>query len=278
MFPFGLGPDENGTGTTPEGLQRVLSARYRAPGIIDDVNLALSATELAVAVGHGAVAVKVGTGLLVEAPIQPQTLPIPAPPASGSRTDKIWVEGTDGTVRVGGAVSATGQEIGQVTVPAGATRGNQCQLGADRTFATHPGSALGQLKAWIDPEPNDSYVIGSTTTLCTLRIPPMTTDRLVDVEVHQSNWTKGNVAAAGAAQYQISINGEHHQAILIEYNQFRVQRHVHIPAVLNANRVNTVEVKRVGSAGGHAYRFRGKIDAYTYQATTVRVMDRGGVS
>lgn len=277
MYPFGVAPDAQGTGLSPEGLQRVLDARYREPGIISGVGLTLSATDMSVALGGGAVAVRVASGRVTEVPISPMSVSIPAAPASGSRTDRIWVEGLTGAVRVGAAVPAGCQEIGVITVPAGATRGNQCSVGANRRFATTWGTIRGQIGAWIDPEPNDSYVIGSTTTICTFDIPVQSTDRLVDIQVHQSNWTKG-ANADGSTMYMVYVNGSLLHAIEIDFNQFRVQRHAHIYAVLLANQVNTIQVRRVHRAGGFAWRFRGLIDGVSYQATTVRVIDLGGTA
>ena len=71
MYPFGLAPDAEGTGTTPEGLQRILHARYARPGIIDGCAVTLSTTGMIVAVGAGAVAVVRASGFMVEVPVAP---------------------------------------------------------------------------------------------------------------------------------------------------------------------------------------------------------------
>lgn len=244
MYPFGLAPKADGTGTTPEGLQRALFALFSRPGIIDGCTITPSSTAMTVSVGAGAVAAVRASGMLVVVPVSPVTVTLPAAPASGSRVDLLLAEAATGNIVVGSSASSGKQVIGKITVPAGATNASQCTVSADRLFAMLRGGSQGILAQWADPTPRSQSVANtSERVLCQLRIPPQSTDRRVDVLVKQSAYLHASATPdLGTVEYEVYRGAQLMETFELGYTKIWEPRHNHTYFYLLAGRSDVIKV------------------------------------
>lgn len=275
MYPFGLAPDASGSGTTPEGLQRILHARYARPGIIDGCALTLSASAMSVAVGAGAVAVVRASGLMVEVPVAPVSVNLPVAPATGSRVDLLLVDANTGLITVGAVAGSGKQEIGRVTVPAGAVTAAQCTVSIDRAFAMVRGGSQGVLATWVDPTPRSQPVLVGTakSTMCTFRIPTQSTDRYIEVYVEQSVYA----AAEGTVQYELTRDAQLMETTELKYDNIWAPRHHHFRTWLYAGQSHLLTVTRMkGRIGPDPLHLGGGTDKRS--PCKVQVIDRGAAA
>ena len=275
MYPFGLAPREDGTGTTPEGLQRILHARYARPGIIDGCALTLSSSAMSVAVGAGAVAVLRASGLMVEVPVAPASVMLAAAPASGSRVDLLVVDAATGDVTVAAAAGAGKQEIGRITVPAGAVTASQCTVSFDRAFAMMRGGSQGVLATWVDPTARSVAVVTGTNkrTMCTFRIPAQSTDRYIEVYVEQSVYA----ASEGTVQYELLRDTQLMETMELKYDSIWAPRHHHFRTWLYAGTAHTLTVTQMkGRLGPDPLHLGGGTDKRS--PSKVQVIDRGAAA
>ena len=275
MYPFGLAPAADGTGTTPEGVQRILHARYARPGIIDGCAVTLSPSGMTVTVGAGAVAVVRASGLMVEVPISPVTVTLAAAPASGSRVDVLLVSSATGNVFVGSGPAAGSQEIGRITVPAGATAASQATLGFDRPFALVRGGSQGVLATWTDPTARSQPVVVGTAkrTMCTFRLAPQSTDRYIEVFVQQSVYA----SAEGTVQYELRRDSQLIETMELKYDEVWAPHHHHFRTWLYAGQAHTLTVTQMkGRMGPDPLHLGGWTDGRS--ASYVQVIDRGGAA
>lgn len=275
MYPFGLAPDAEGTGTTPEGLQRILHARYARPGIIDGCAVTLSTTGMTVAVGAGAVAVARASGFMVEVPVAPVTVTLPAAPATGSRTDLLLVDANTGNMTVGSSPSAGKQEIARISVPAGATTASQATVGFDRPFAMVRGGSQGVLATWSDPTARSQPVVVGTAkrTMCTFRLAPQSTDRYIEVLIFQSVYA----ASEGTVQYEVRRDSQLIETTELKYDAIWAPHHHHCRTWLYAGQAHTITVTQMkGRMGPDPLHLGGWTDGRS--ASYVQVIDRGGAA
>jgi hypothetical protein len=146
-------------GTTPEDMQRIIAAEYSTAGIIDGCDVSGTAT-MEYRVSAGAVVLSTGTDMAIKIPVVATTLPAAAAPATGTRTDLIYVRqlfpteaSPDNTAFVGvtsGALPANSVLLDQRVVPAGATATTATTSVANRKFARPVGGSLGRLHLAVD--------------------------------------------------------------------------------------------------------------------------------
>lgn len=270
MYPLGLAPDESGNGTTPEGLQQILSCRYSQPGVIAGIAITASATLMQIAIGAGAAAVQLASGLLVEVPVAPINLSLAAAPASGSRTDIVAVSGTTGQLSIVSAVPAGSQEVGRVIVPAGATRGADCTVSTDRLWALLRGVSQGVLGTWVDASPVFTELPTAKTTLCSLRIPPQAGPRQIEVHVQASI---AHASASGSCRYELLVDGVVEVGFVLGYNTWWESRSYRHVTTLTAGVAHTIAVTRVFSAGTRGYIFGGPQAGTNWPRNAVRIVD-----
>lgn len=156
---FGVDKGADGSGTTASDIRKIWGGIY-TPGIIDGCKITTSATNMQYTVAAGVVAIGTATKETVLAPVALTTVTGAAAPASGTRTDTIYVqqrypsiEGDANTV-VGittGSAPARSIIIGKYTVSAGQTNSNASVATTDRTFSIPYGASLGVLHSWQSP-------------------------------------------------------------------------------------------------------------------------------
>lgn len=112
---FGMAPDRNGNGTTPDDLQAVIAAQYPEPGIISGCEVKGTAA-MSYQIAAGAVCIHLSPGRAVLVPVPAQQITTQPAPTNGSRTEYIYVQQL--TEPVNGSV-ASKVAIG-ATVPANA--------------------------------------------------------------------------------------------------------------------------------------------------------------
>ena len=154
-WPLGKAPNGSGTGTSPADLQRIIGASYMGSGLLPNGGGLVSGTAgMAYAVAAGTAMMWTDSaqkrGMLV--PFEAATVSTDAAPATGSRTDTVYVDG-EGAVRVaiGSASAPSGVPIARFTVPAGITATTSASQRLDRDFAIPVGASLGMLTHWQDP-------------------------------------------------------------------------------------------------------------------------------
>ena len=128
-------------GTTTQDMQRIIAAEYRTAGIIDGCDITTGST-MAYTISAGAVVLDSGTDMAVKVPVAQQTIPTTPAPATGSRTDTIYVRqmfpteaNPDNSSFVGvtsGSAPSNSVVIDRRTVPAGATGTNATTSIQDR--------------------------------------------------------------------------------------------------------------------------------------------------
>lgn len=156
---FGIGPDSNGNGTTPDDIQRITSAEYIWPGIINRCGVT-GTTGMAYKVEGGAAIIQVGPTAKIKVPVFEQTIPTQPAPTVGARTDIIYVKqnmpASDGNnavvVGVAQTLPVNALELERFTVPAGASSTNQAQKVGNPIFARPVGGQFGVLYTHTDAD------------------------------------------------------------------------------------------------------------------------------
>lgn len=180
---------EGPVGTTPEDMQRIIAAEYNTDGIIDGCDVSGTAT-MEYRVTAGAVVLSTGTDMAITIPVVATTLPAAAAPATGTRTDLIYVRqlfptqgNPDNTAFVGvtsGALPANSVLLDQRVVPAGATATTATTSVANRKFARPVGSTLGRLHLHVEKDSTPRTTGVFTRGAGRFYVP---TDRDVDIRL-----------------------------------------------------------------------------------------------
>lgn len=270
MYPHGLAPQADGTGFRPEGLQQILSARYSQPGVIAGLELTASATLMQISVGAGAAAVSLASGLLVEVPVAPINLTLAAAPATGSRVDIIAIAGATGELSVVSAVPAGSQEIGRVTVPAGATKGTGCPISSDRIWALLQGASQGVVATWTETTAANTQIPTSKQTLATLRLSPQPSPRLIECLLQSC---LAHATVTGSTMYEILLDGVVNAVFEMSHTNYREAKHIHHKLTLAAGVAHTIAVTRAPWIGSRPYVFGGVQDGKTYPRTMLQITD-----
>lgn len=156
---FGVDRDQNGNGTSAEDIQAINSAEYIWAGILTGCDVQPQ-SNMSYKITAGAVVIAIDAFHKVKAPVLAQTIPTTAAPATGSRTDIIYVKqrfpATDGdnsvVVGVGTSLPSNSVEIGRRIVPAGATSTNQTTVTGNRIFTRPVGGSFGVLFSAVDTD------------------------------------------------------------------------------------------------------------------------------
>ena len=278
MYPLGLPPDVNGNGTTPEGYQLVISSRYASPGVIGGLTLTPSPSEMRVEVGFGAACARISATSMVEIPVQTTQLALAAAPTSGARTDLIVLHGagaTPGLVAVASEVPAGAQELGRITVPAGATTAAQCQISGDRQWAMLAGAGQGLVAQWTENKPWGTQITNGTVQLCSLRIPPSPQPRRVEIYLQSCLFLPEGTARSSVV-YDIQLDGVSFEADELVADMFWTPRHTHHFAELSPGVEHVITVSRSPEYGDRPKIFGGAFeDGSSWPRTLVRVTDIG---
>lgn len=146
MTAFGL------AGTTTADMQRIIASMYRNAGIVDGTDVTGTAT-MSYDIQAGAVVLDTGEDLAVLVPVPATNIPTDPAPATGSRTDTIYVKQNflsggdpDNLSFVGvtsGAAPTNSIVLDRRTVPAGATATTATTSIHNRKFALPIGGSLG---------------------------------------------------------------------------------------------------------------------------------------
>lgn len=156
---FGMGPDQNGNGTTPDDIQRITSAEYIWAGIINGCTVNQT-TGMSYQVDGGAAVIRVGEFAKVKVPVFAQTIPTLPAPATGSRTDIVYVKqnfpASDGNnqvvIGVGTSLPANSLELARYQIPAGITSTRQATYLGNPIFTRPVGGQFGTLLQLTDTD------------------------------------------------------------------------------------------------------------------------------
>lgn len=152
MGSMGIAPDAQGNGLTDLEHRRIIWSQYRTFGIIQGAEVEGTAG-MAYRVRPGAVAYETSASnreaIIMPVPSVP-SVPTIAAPASGSRTDYVWVD-QQGQVFVTQSSSGSGRFLlSQRTVTAGTTATTSTTASRDRDFAVPLAGSLGVIDRWDD--------------------------------------------------------------------------------------------------------------------------------
>lgn len=215
--PWPLAPREDGTGTEPTDLQRIVGAQYATQGLLPSGGGRVSGTSsMAFDVEAGAAFMWAsgGSRLGILVPFEATTVQTDPAPATGSRTDTVYVD-RDGGVRVaiGSAEAQGGVAIARWEVPAGITATTAAAQSIDRDYAISTGASLGRLASWNAPAGPGSTASGRTYTYGTSFAVP--SDRIVRVDLTATlQSTSGNTGHVG---FGVVIDGEFVRALSCYY-------------------------------------------------------------
>lgn len=204
-YPLGLAPLADGTGTTPTDLQRIIGAQYVSAGLLPNGGGTTTGTSsMAYSVSAGAcfmwTSKAAGLGMLV--PFEATTVQTDPAPATGSRTDTVYVD-ANGAVRVaiGSASSpSSGVAIARWTVPAGITATTAASLSIDRDFAIPAGASLGRLAWYKHPTGGKGPATETTMHVGRFFLP---SDRVLRADLTAT--LRSDTSTAGIAQFEVSI-------------------------------------------------------------------------
>ena len=250
-YPYGLAPREDGTGTSPADLQRILGSRWANPGVIAGCRVT-GRTDMTWQIGAGAVVVMTGAGLAVEVPVESIWVAALPAPATGTRRDYIYVTGNSdqasldaGNVRVSSVEPSTGTVIATVRVPAGATTTAQMGVESAVRYALPVGASLGVLAKWDDPAgdqttvPDNGYQTMWSTTL-----PILPTDRLIEVEVTQCVSLQGDRRAQGGMWHRIMLDGVLQAGIGLDLSFSWSPKYARVPLEISGQVPHTISYLR----------------------------------
>ena len=212
-YSWPTAPDSEGNGTSEDDLRQIVGAQYMNQGILPNGGLTVEGrSDMSYRVNAGAAFMWTSEserkGILV--PVTAVTIPTEAAPASGSRTDSIYIL-RDGIPRVTSeAPPSTGVLLGKFVIGAGVTSTSAGQKTIDRDFAVATGASLGQLAHWDIPTATwegdtDKDVVRYSEQF----IVP--SDRLLRVEV--SAYMRSTSSANGWAAIGVEIDGDWRRAL-----------------------------------------------------------------
>lgn len=214
---FGVGNDANGNGTTPDDIQTITAAEYANPGILAGCEVT-GTSAMSYSVKAGAVVISISAGRYVKAPVIPATIPTEPAPATGSRTDVVYVKqnfpATDGSnavvVGVGRTAPANSIEIARYTVNAGITATTQAVRIGNTRYARPIGSTLGYLGGAVDTDGTVHAGELLTRGSVSFYLP---TDRSVEfslqscVSTDTSAANNGPRVPGGSVMYKVYVDG-----------------------------------------------------------------------
>lgn len=288
---FGIAPDANGSGTTPEDIQRITAAKYENAGILTGAAVTRR-SDWAYDVTDGAVIIDVAPEMAVEVPVSAQTLTPPTLSGGAAAVHTVYVKqnfpGTDGNSLAFVGITAGTAPAGSVVldrfqVPAGATATTAATSNWDRVYALVSGASLGRLgyHADIDPTPYTTQ----TLTRGGFRIT-VPTDRLVDVQLTGtiSHSTSGGATPAtdlvSSVVFKIYIDNELRKSWEMGYSRLWESKQFHTTEFVSAGShdVHYTVARRFANPGLSAansyWAIRGG-GSEQWRGNTIAVIDRG---
>lgn len=274
-------------GTTTQDMQRIIAAEYRTAGIIDGCDITTGST-MAYTISAGAVVLDTGADMAVKVPVAQQTIPTDPAPATGTRTDTIYVRqnfpteaNPDNSSFVGvtsGAAPSNAVVIDRRTVPAGATGTSATTSIHNRKFALPIGGSLGRLHLHINNDTSPRTTGVFTRGAGTFYVP---TDRDVDVNlistISAANSDGTTADDYGSVQYKIYLDGDHMITFERRYDRFWETKFFNFILAVSEGPHTihyTVERSYVPSGGSGRWAVRhGGSDKFPGDA--FRVYDRG---
>lgn len=205
-----------GQSSSETDLRRIVGAQYMTAGILPSGGgTVIGQPDMSYRVRAGAAFMWTDEvnklGVLV--PIDAVTVPTAPAPATGSRTDSVYLahEGGLGIVRVSSTgVPAGGILLARFVIPAGVTATSGAQQAIDRDYAVHTGGSLGQLAHWSIP----GATWGGTTGADVQRYAQqfvVPSDSLVRIDISLA--VESATTGEGWTAMGIEIDGEHRRAL-----------------------------------------------------------------
>ena len=212
-YPLGKAPLEDGTGTTPVDMQRIIGAQYATSGILPTGGVAVKGTSsMAYKITAGAVVLKTVAGLGMLHPVEEQTVNTLPAPATGSRQDRVVMDVNGAISITSGPAPGGGITLGLFTVPAGVTSTSAAVQSIDRNYAIPAGASLGRLAHWVDP--GGAVVTTSEQTRTSKRFF-LPSDRMVRVDLLAT--VRAATATPGSMRMTVKIDSDFTKTLWVPY-------------------------------------------------------------
>lgn len=157
----GFGVDaaaDNSSGTSSQDIRRILDAQFTA-GVLKGCDVTTSPSAMTYTVSPGVVAIRAAAGEIILAPVDQGTVTAASAPASGTRTDKVYVkqnfaaiqgEGNSNVVLgvTSGSLPTNSLELMKFTVSSGNVNTNQTVRSGLKTYSIPTNGSLGLLHYW----------------------------------------------------------------------------------------------------------------------------------
>lgn len=145
------------SGTTDADIRKVWGALY-TPGIISGSTITRSSSAMTYTVAPGVVAIRIANGEVVMAPHTGGTVTVATAPATGTRTDIVWVRQrfpnlhntSELIVEAGTTLPASAHVLGRFIVSAGQTGTAAAVPTGGIDYSIPYGASLGVLHRWQD--------------------------------------------------------------------------------------------------------------------------------
>src|SRR4029453_13484136 len=155
---FGVDASADGTsGTSSSDIRKIFGGLY-SPGIISGCTITTSASTMQFTIAAGVVAIRPATGETILAPLAQQTITTSSAPATGTRTDILYVQqrypSIEGDANLVFGVStvlpARAVAIKKFIISAGQTNTNAAVATGGVDYSIPYGASLGQLWKYQD--------------------------------------------------------------------------------------------------------------------------------
>lgn len=222
-YSWPTAPDAQGNGATEDDLRQIIGAQYMNQGVLPNGGLTVDGTStMNYRVNAGAAFMWTSKsqrkGVLV--PVSTITIPTAAAPATGTRTDSIYLS-TDGIPRVTSSTPpASSVLLGKFMVAAGTTSTLSAQQTIDREHAIATGASLGVLAHWAIPGSTWGGDTGKDVQRHSRQFV-VPSDRLVRVDISLS--AIGATAGEGWSAFGVEIDGTWRRALHVVYKNGQEQ-------------------------------------------------------
>lgn len=218
-YPLGKAPQSDGTGHTPEDMQRVLWGLYvgDAPLIVRGCEVK-GTSRMAYDVKPGVVYIPVGDARGMLVPVDGGTVSTEPAPSSGAREEWVYVDQTGAIKVTAGGLPAGTVGLDRRRVPAGVTATTSAPGIENHGFAMLLGASRGRLGQWTDTLGYRAAVPTVKQTVFSKRIT-LATDRLLRFDLRQSIALEKPSSYKGSFVWEILIDGAVFQSFELEVGE-----------------------------------------------------------
>lgn len=284
---IGLAPNSDGSGTTPDDMQRWLWSLYRTEAAALVRGCEVSGTSgMTYRVTPGVIVVPTGEAQAIAVPIDAVDVATLPAPSSGTRTDYIWATDT-GAVQVGESRPAGTALLGKRRVPANITATTATlDLLGNRLYAPLYGASMGRVASWHEGLADLAVIPDERSRVMAMTFT-VDNDRRMQLNFQQS-YDCGRAANAGSNPlgwkrpsmvWETWIDGVHRLSVEVGVEDYAETKQFNWEYDFLAG-THTIEMYRrrrlIGLPDDFVIHRKG--GASKWPGTSVRLMDIGGIA